>query len=73
MELLAGAGSAPLNIVGFPETTDGTPLAARVLVLDDGQTRLALVSLSVIALTRRQVTPIRAAVAEALQTDEPIA
>ncbi|MEN6303101.1 MAG: hypothetical protein ABFD96_10280 [Armatimonadia bacterium] len=69
-ELRAGAGRAPLNLPDFPETTDGTPLAARVLVLDDGQTRLAFVSLSVIALTRRQVEPIREAVAGVCGTDK---
>jgi neutral ceramidase len=65
MALQAGAASAPLNLPGWPQTTDSTPLRARVLVLDDGTTRLALVSLTVIALVRKQADLVRQAVAQA--------
>lgn len=65
-ELRAGAACVPLNLPGWPETTDGTPLVARCLVLDDGQTPLALVSLTVVALTVPDAGTIRAAVAEAV-------
>lgn len=63
--LTAGAGFAPLNIPDWPQTGDGTPLAARCLVLDDGHVRLALLSLTVIALARREADAIREAAARA--------
>lgn len=65
MSLQAGAGRMPLNLPDGPTTTDGTSLAVRALVLDDGQTRLALVSLTVICLRREEADLVRAAVAEA--------
>ena len=68
MPLQAGAGRAPLNIPDCPTTSDGTPLAARVLVLDDGATRLAFVSLTIICLHRELSDAIRGAVAEATGT-----
>jgi len=68
MPLQAGAGRAPLDIPDWPTTTDGTPLAARVLVLDDGTARVALVSLTIICLHRELSAAIRTAVAEATGT-----
>lgn len=62
----ASAASQPL----FPHlthTTDGTPLHARVLILDDGRTRLAIVSLTVICLRREDCDTVREAVATAAQ------
>lgn len=67
MALSAGAASAPLSIPDWPESTDGTSLQARVLVLDDGATRLALVSLTVICLVKRHADQVRRAVSEAAQ------
>lgn len=67
MQLLAGAAAAPLSIPEWPQTTDGTSLQARVLVLDDGKTRLAIVSLTVICLVKRHADRVRQAVAEAAQ------
>ena len=64
MSLQAGAGRMPLNLPDGPTTTDGTSLAVRALVLDDGQTRLALVSLTVICLRREEADLVRAAVRE---------
>jgi hypothetical protein len=65
MPLHAGAATEPLELAGQSHTSDGTPLAARVLVLDDGRTRLALVSLTIICLHRELSDLIRGAVAEA--------
>jgi hypothetical protein len=65
MPLTAGAAGAPLNLDGWLQTTDGTSLQARVLVLDDGTTRLAIISLTVIALVRKQADVVRRAVAQA--------
>lgn len=65
--LHAGAGAAPLALPDWPQTTDGTSLQARVLVLDDGNTRLALVSLTALCLVRRHADLVRQAVAEAAQ------
>jgi len=62
--LQAGAGRAPLDLPGWPTTDDDTELAARVLVLDDGQTRVAFVSLTIICLHRELTELIRAAVAD---------
>ncbi|HCU36491.1 MAG TPA: hypothetical protein DGT21_13880 [Armatimonadetes bacterium] len=66
--LTAGLGMADLNIPGWPQTTDGTPLVARCLLLDDGSTRLAIVSLTVIALRRAEALLVREAVANASDT-----
>ena len=66
--LTAGLGIANLNIPGWPQTTDGTPLVARCLLLDDGATRLAIVSLTVIALRRAEAMQVREAVATASDT-----
>lgn len=65
MALYAGAGCQPLAIPDCPRSADGTSLQARVLVLDDGERRLALVSLTVIALLRADALRVRAAVAAA--------
>ncbi|MEI6503141.1 MAG: hypothetical protein WCP21_19195, partial [Armatimonadota bacterium] len=65
MPLLAGADAAPLSLPGWRQSTDGTSLQARVLVLDDGTTRLAVVSLTVICLVKRHADQVRRAVAEA--------
>ncbi|MBM4049256.1 MAG: hypothetical protein FJ279_29505 [Planctomycetes bacterium] len=63
--LKAGLGLAPLNIDGWPETKDGTPLVARCLVLDDGHTRLGIVSATVIEMCRAEVALVRQAVSAA--------
>ncbi len=63
--LTAGLGMADLSIPGWERTTDGTPLVARCLLLDDGDTRLAIVSLTVIALRRAEALLVREAVAQA--------
>ena len=65
LTLTAGLGMADLNIPGWPQTTDGTPLVARCLLLDDGATRLVIVSLTVIALRRAEALLVREAVAAA--------
>jgi len=68
LTLTAGLGMADLNIPGWPQTTDGTPLVARCLLLDDGATRLVIVSLTVIALRRAEALLVREAVAAASDT-----
>lgn len=65
MSLSAGAGRAPLGIPGWDCTSDGTPLAVRVLVLDDGHTRLAFVAVTIICLHVELTALIRQAVSEA--------
>lgn len=67
MPLHAGAAGAPLSLPNWPQSADSTSLQARVLVLDDGATRLAVVSLSVICLVRRHADLVRRAVSEAAQ------
>ena len=65
MALFAGAATAPLSIPDWPQSTDGTSLQARVLVLDDGATRLAVVSLTALCLVKRHADQVRRAVSEA--------
>jgi hypothetical protein len=66
--LKAGLGIADLNIPDWPQTADATPLVSRCLVLDDGETRLAIVSLTVIGLRRAEALLVREAVADASGT-----
>lgn len=68
MPLTAGAGRAPLEMPTGDRTSDGTPLAVRVLVLDDGRTRLAFVSVTIICLHRELTQRIREGVADATGT-----
>ena len=63
--LQAGVGVAPLAIPGWAQSGDGTPLLARVLVLDNGTLRLALVSLTCLELMGGAGGIIRARVAAA--------
>lgn len=65
MALRAGAGSAPFDLPEMPQTGDGTPLVARCLLLDDGQTRVAIVSLCCLGLYSRDAEDVRAAVCAA--------
>ncbi len=64
--LQAGAGSAPFNIPEMPLSGDGTPLVARCLVLDDGETRVAIVSGTWLGLYGREAARVEEAVCEAL-------
>jgi neutral ceramidase len=68
MPLAAGAGRAPLDLPSGATTSEGTPLAVRVLVLDDGATRVALVSITIICLHRELTDQLRGAVAAATGT-----
>jgi len=63
--LRAGAGIAPFNLPDMPETGDGTPLVARCLLLDDGQTRAAIVSLCCVGLYGRDAEDVRSAICAA--------
>lgn len=63
--LSAGAGMAPFGLSDMPRTRDGTPLVARCLLLDDGETRIAIVSLSCLGLYSRNAEDVRTAVCEA--------
>lgn len=65
MGLRAGAGLAPFDIPEKPLTSDGTPLVARCLLLDDGRTRVAIVSLCCLGLYSRDTEDVRAAVCAA--------
>jgi hypothetical protein len=64
-ELQAGFGMVPFNLPGLVQTTDGTPLVARCLILDDGRTRLALVSGTYLMLGHPETDAVRDAVAQA--------
>ena len=64
-QLRAGLGVAPLGLPDWPQTLDGTPLVARCLMLDDGQLRLAIVSLTVLALCPEAVRQVRETVGKA--------
>lgn len=65
MALRAGAGIAPFDIPEKRLTGDGTPLVARCLLLDDGRTRAAIVSLCCLGLYSRDAEDVRAAVCAA--------
>lgn len=64
-QLRAGFGSAPLGIPGYPRTADGTPLVARCLILDDGSTRVGVLSLTLGELCPTEAQRIAEAAAEA--------
>jgi hypothetical protein len=67
MALLEGGfGTAPFGIPGWEQTTDGTPLVARCMVLTDGRTRLAVVSGTYLTLGGEEVALVREAVGKAL-------
>ena len=63
--LHAGAGLAPFGILGWPQTSDGTPLVARCLVLDNGAVRVVVCSVTCLALVPDVSLAIRTAVAVA--------
>ena len=62
----AGAGIAPFDLPEMPRSGDGTPLVARCLVLDDGATRVAIVSGTWIGLYGREAALVEEAACEAL-------
>lgn len=64
--LTGGVGMAPFNIPQWEQTKDGTPLAARCLILDDGDTRLAVISSTHLELFRPEAMRIKEAVSEAI-------
>lgn len=66
MRLHAGAGLAPFDIPEMPLSKDGTELAARCLVLDDGETRIAILSGTWIRLFGPEAQAVEQAVCEAL-------
>ena len=63
--LQAGLGTAPFDIPGFEQTRDGTPLAVRCLVVDDGATRMAIVSATCLLLSGEAADMVRDAVCAA--------
>ncbi len=63
--LQAGAGVAPFDIPEMPETGDGTPLLARALTLDDGSSRICIVSCHCLGLYGPDSAAVRLAVCEA--------
>lgn len=63
--LRAGAGMAPLNIPEMPLSGDGTPLVARCLLLDDGETRVAILSGTWLGLYGQDARQVEGAVCRA--------
>lgn len=64
-EFRVGVGMASFGIPGWEESRDGTPLAARCLVLDDGVTRFALISATCLAIWPADSQAVRASVSQA--------
>lgn len=64
--LWGGFGVAPFGIPGWEQSTDGTPLLARCLMLADEQTRLVVVSGCYLTLGGEEVALVREAVGKAV-------
>ncbi len=62
--LQAGVGVAPFDIPEMPETGDETPLVARAMILDDGESRICIVSCHCLGLYGPDSESVRLAVCE---------
>lgn len=67
VNLKGGLGKAPLTIPGWRCTDDGTGLYARVLVLENHHTKIAIVSMTLGALHREDNLFVRKCIEEAIR------